>query len=125
MRLGHRNHQFAITTIYVAAISMVAASVLAQNANSEPAVKMSRSGICHEHGTVHYQQTIYFEPYESMEACLTAGGRRMGGEASDEPQPYTYRGTHPPKSYVPFVIVGIIAVLALIIAIGKPWWQRR
>ena len=82
---------------------------------------MSRSGICHERGTVHYQQTIYFEPFESMQACFAAGGRRMG----DEPQPHIYRGTHPSRIYALLVILGIIAALAIIVGVGVPWWRRR
>jgi hypothetical protein len=48
---------------------------LAQDA-SEPPVKKSHSGICHERGYGHYNQTRQFEPYDTMEACLASGGRR-------------------------------------------------
>jgi hypothetical protein len=84
---------------------------------------MSRSGICHARGTVHYQQTIYFEAFDSIEACRAAGGRRMGGErGAEQPQP-VYRGTHPPRYYRPYVAGGVIALAALIVG-GAFWWRH-
>jgi len=43
--------------------------------SEQPAVKKSRSGICHERGTSGYQQTIHFKAFRSIEACLKSGGR--------------------------------------------------
>jgi hypothetical protein len=58
----------------MALVLLLTAEVAATQASeSDPAVKMSRSGICHERGTVHYRQTIYFEAFDSMEACRAAG----------------------------------------------------
>ena len=118
---GRHNQRLLISLACAAAIALVTGSVLAGAPASEPAVKMSRGGICHERGTVHYQQTIYFERFDSMQACFAAGGRRMG----DKPQPYIYRGTHPSRIYALLVILGIIAALAIIVGVGVPWWQRR
>jgi len=53
-----------------------ASSGLTAQDNSEPPVKKSHSGICHERGYGSYNQTRQFEPYESMEACVASGGRR-------------------------------------------------
>lgn len=44
-------------------------------AESGPAVKMSKTGICHPKGGTHYSRTKNFTPYPSMDACIKAGGR--------------------------------------------------
>jgi hypothetical protein len=44
-------------------------------AQSGPAVKMSKTGICHPRGGSYYNRTQNFTPYPSMEACIKAGGR--------------------------------------------------
>lgn len=38
-------------------------------------VKMSRTGICHAPGTTYYNQTKHYTSYDSLDACLGAGGR--------------------------------------------------
>jgi hypothetical protein len=40
-----------------------------------PAVKKSRSGICHDRGSRWYDQTIHFEAFDTLNACLESGGR--------------------------------------------------
>lgn len=103
---------------------LLAQGAAAQIADHDPAVKMSRSGICHARGTVHYQQTIYFEAFDSMEACRAAGGRRMGGARdADQPQP-VYRGTRPASDYRHYVAGGVIALAALLVG-GAFLWRRR
>jgi hypothetical protein len=44
-------------------------------AQSSPAVKMSKTGICHPRGGSYYSRTQNYTPYPSMEACIKAGGR--------------------------------------------------
>lgn len=44
-------------------------------AQSGPAVKMSKTGICHPRGGSYYGRTQNYTPYPSMEACIKAGGR--------------------------------------------------
>ena len=44
-------------------------------AQSGLAVKMSKSGICHPRGGSYYNRTQNYTPYQSMGACLKAGGR--------------------------------------------------
>ena len=45
-------------------------------AQSEPQVKMSSSGICHEKGkSSYYAQTKKFTAYKTIDECLKAGGR--------------------------------------------------
>lgn len=38
-------------------------------------VKMSRTGICHAPGTTYYSRTTNYTGYNSLDACLQAGGR--------------------------------------------------
>ena len=42
-------------------------------------VKKSRSGICHAPGTTYYSRTLIFQKYESIETCLSSGGRLPKG----------------------------------------------
>ena len=44
-------------------------------AQSGPAVKMSKTGICHPRGGSYYNRTQNYTPYPSMDACIKAGGR--------------------------------------------------
>lgn len=49
-------------------------NTISQGTVSDP-VKMSRSGICHGPGTTYYLKTKNFTPYDTLDACLRAGGR--------------------------------------------------
>ena len=45
-------------------------------AESDPPVKMSSSGICHEKGkSSYYNQTKKFTAHKTIDECLKAGGR--------------------------------------------------
>ncbi len=45
-------------------------------AQSDPSVKMSVSGICHQKGkSSYYAQTKKFTAYNTLDECLKAGGR--------------------------------------------------
>jgi hypothetical protein len=46
-------------------------------AQSEPPVKMSKTGICHAKGSTYYAQTKSFTPYKTPQECLSAGGRML------------------------------------------------
>ena len=37
--------------------------------------KKSRTGICHEYGSKYYEQTKYFEAFQSIDECIGSGGR--------------------------------------------------
>jgi hypothetical protein len=43
--------------------------------SSKGVVKMSSSGICHDSNSPWYSQTQKFTTFDSIEACLRAGGR--------------------------------------------------
>ena len=47
----------------------------------EPPVKLSRSGICHDAASQHYERLKDYRPFDSMDACLRAGGRLSQAEA--------------------------------------------
>ncbi|MEL6239390.1 MAG: hypothetical protein AAFQ90_12480 [Pseudomonadota bacterium] len=55
---------------------LIAETPLSAFVQPEPAVKMSKSGICHPKGGTYYSRTKNYTPYPSMKACLEAGGRR-------------------------------------------------
>jgi len=42
---------------------------------SEPEVKKSSTGICHEKGTTYYGRMTNYTAYDSLDACLASGGR--------------------------------------------------
>jgi len=43
--------------------------------NSNPNVKKSNTGICHEKETQYYKQTKKFKGFSTIEDCLNSGGR--------------------------------------------------
>lgn len=43
--------------------------------SSDGVVKMSKSGICHAPGTTYYNRTTNYTGFDSLDACLNAGGR--------------------------------------------------
>jgi hypothetical protein len=47
----------------------------AVGSSSSGPVKMSKSGICHDRSSPWYGRTKNFTPYQSMNACIRAGGR--------------------------------------------------
>ncbi len=49
-----------------------------------PAVKLSRGGICHDTASPHYARLKEFKPFESMDACLRAGGRQSLADAKKQ-----------------------------------------
>lgn len=42
---------------------------------NQPVVKKSKSGICHDRSSRHYDRTKNFTPYKTLKACLDSGGR--------------------------------------------------
>lgn len=112
-----------LTALLCALLSISPA--FAQGAKTDPAVKMSRSGICHERGSVHYLQTIYFEPFDSMGACLAAGGRRIGEERSPGTSLPDYQGSHSPiRIDWVAVLIGALIAVPIVFAIAMPWYLR-
>ena len=42
---------------------------------SAPAVKKSKTGICHAAGSSYYGRTLNFTPFATMAECIKSGGR--------------------------------------------------
>ena len=58
----------------VATTSIIRAPVTTPLTNL-PAVKKSSTGLCHARGTQYYNQTLKYTAYDSINACLSSGGR--------------------------------------------------
>ena len=50
------------------------AAIAPQDA-SAPAVKKSKTGICHAAGSSYYGRTLNFTPFATMDECIKSGGR--------------------------------------------------
>ena len=57
-------------------LSLVSAPLTSWSQDDTSAVKKSESGICHDVSSRHYERVKNFKPYESMQECLEAGGRK-------------------------------------------------
>jgi cbb3-type cytochrome oxidase subunit 3 len=81
-----------------------------------PAVKLSRSGICHDTASPHYARLKEFTPFDSMDACRRAGGRQS--LASAKKQEATSDST------IGFAIV-LFAGVSLAVLAWLYWRYRR
>jgi len=59
--------------------------LVASASASEPNVKKSESGICHDKKSPSYAQTKKFVPFENVEECLKSGGRSPATTKEKEP----------------------------------------
>jgi hypothetical protein len=71
--------------INVLSLSLLLAFVIsfgssAANPNSEPLVKQSSSGICHDKSSSSFNRTKNYIPFDSIAACIEAGGRLPKGK---------------------------------------------
>jgi hypothetical protein len=57
------------------ALILVATASLTATNTFAATVKQSTSGICHDQNSSYYQRTTNFNPFNSLDACLRAGGR--------------------------------------------------
>lgn len=66
-------------TTRLPALQLVALFLLAifwnQSSATQPEVKLSTSGICHDSSSRSFNRTKNFTPFQSLEDCLGAGGR--------------------------------------------------
>ncbi|HUU74013.1 MAG TPA: hypothetical protein VMW70_15410 [Burkholderiales bacterium] len=60
----------------VLSLSLLSAAPAAWSQDTDAAVKMSGSGICHDASSRHFDRVKSFTPYPSMQACLEDGGRK-------------------------------------------------
>jgi len=56
------------------------------NATSEPEVKQSSSGICHDKSSASFERTKHYKPFDTIAACLDAGGRLPKGKVEQVKQ---------------------------------------
>lgn len=62
------------------AIALLLVTLSVPNAIAQsPTVKMSNSKICHDKGSPYYAQTKNYKSYDTLKACLDAGGRLPKG----------------------------------------------
>jgi hypothetical protein len=54
----------------------------ASNLTSDPQVKQSSSGICHDKSNGSYNRTKNYTPFDSIVACINAGGRLPKGKTN-------------------------------------------
>lgn len=90
----------------------------------EPPVKLSRSGICHDHTSPNYRQLTTYDPFDSVEACRAAGGRLPG---SKQALPYVPQPANPPwwKTVDWGYLIGSTVVVLLIGGtVIYPWYSR-
>jgi hypothetical protein len=73
------------TKLWFIASSLLLASSLSlaadkKDAATDPAVKKSDSGICHEKSSSSFGNTKKFTPFASLEECLKSGGKLPAGQ---------------------------------------------
>jgi hypothetical protein len=92
---------------------------------TEPPVKLSRSGICHDRSSPNYRQLSTYDSFDTLAACEAAGGRRPDGARSLAYEP---RPANPPWwADVDWGYwVGWIVIAALIVGpMAYAWYRRR
>lgn len=73
-------------TPYLVAGGMLAL-IVAGPALAQPIVKLSKSGICHDASSAFFERTKHFQPFDTLGACLNAGGRLPKGSSSASARP--------------------------------------
>ena len=71
--MRHRLIRAALMFLFLAVCAMAMAEP--GTAPSGPAVKLSKSGICHDRKSPYYTRTKHFKPFNNMAECIKAGGR--------------------------------------------------
>lgn len=116
-----------------AALTLVALTLnhatYAQGGLTDPAVKKSRQGICHERGTISYLQTIYFDSFDSMDACRNSGGRLPNSRPVPVPLDrsihWWQRLSRDQWDQLAVVAVAAAAVFLVARRVYKRWKERR
>jgi hypothetical protein len=100
--------------------------------STTPAVKLSRSGICHDSASRYFAKMKNYQPFARMEDCIAAGGRAFGAAAKRPSSPTdspsskeSERRTDQDGSkggipVIAWLIVGGVVILVLAI----PWIRR-
>ena len=91
------------------------ASIAGLAQSPEPAVKLSRSGICHDAASPHYSRVKDFKPFDSMDACVRAGGRLSQAEVRRQEA----------ESRQTIAVIAIAVGLAIAVAAWLLWRRLR
>lgn len=59
----------------LAGVALISSPVTSWSQDDPATVKMSKSGICHDASSRHYERLKNFKAYPSLQACLEDGGR--------------------------------------------------
>ncbi|WP_425557053.1 HNH endonuclease family protein [Ferrimonas gelatinilytica] len=89
------------SSIAVFSVIFLLACIANSPATIAEEVKLSRSGICHDVHSSYYSRTQHFQPFQTLQACLDAGGRLPGNRQAGSSTPRTsslVRGDHIPYS---------------------------
>jgi hypothetical protein len=65
-------------------LSSILLFLIASTATAE--VKLSKNGICHTPESRWYEQTKHYTPFDTLQACLDAGGRNVGQGGASKAQ---------------------------------------
>ena len=73
----------ALSTLTIS-LALLGLTSIAKAQATDPAVKKSESGICHDKTSSSYAVTKKFEAFPNLEACLKSGGRAPANAAAPE-----------------------------------------
>ena len=68
-----------MSTLFVLIGFFLGTPSLALAQSTDPAVKKSDSGICHDKSSPSYKQTTNFTAFKTMDECVKSGGRPPKG----------------------------------------------
>jgi hypothetical protein len=102
-----------------ALVALAVASSPLLGADSKPAVKLSSGGICHDSSSQYFANLKNYQPFNSMQECLAAGGRLPKG-ASHKKSP----GLESSDTNV-WIAIAVVVVLSLIALPFVGRWRRR
>jgi hypothetical protein len=64
-----------VSTLFLLLALVISFGSCAATPNSEPLVKQSSSGICHDNSSGSFNRTKNYIPFDTIAACIDAGGR--------------------------------------------------
>jgi hypothetical protein len=71
-----------VSSLFLLLTLVISFGSFAANSTSEPQVKQSSSSICHDKSSRSFNRTKNFTPFDTIAACIDAGGRLPKGKAS-------------------------------------------
>jgi hypothetical protein len=71
-----------VLSLFLLLTLVISFGSFAANPNSEPLVKQSSSGICHDKSSGSFNRTKNYIPFDTITACIDAGGRLPKGKTN-------------------------------------------